>query len=760
MMFALFTTLALASGTATPKPPAPPAVDLSVLPASARVQPPSGDKPHPVVAHLVADRASVAPGGSVRVGVVLAQQEGWHTYWRSPGDIGQPTVITWQLPDGTEVVPYVYPVPQRFELEGIVSFGYEDRSVLYSTLALPADLAPGTTTIGAHVEWLVCQESCIPGRADLSLPLTVGADSGPNAFSGLLDHYQAQQPVASPAGLVASAVVEPATLVPDKPFTLTVTVAAADGHALGPVSTDALWPAFTPIIPAEVFVTAQTIEALPGGGYKAVVKGEVLAADPPPDTSVFGGLAQVTLDGRAVATEVVVDAPWEHGAVVPVADTPNPATTPVEGPAIVAVEAAPAGFLSSLSFAFLGGLLLNIMPCVLPVLTLKLYGLVEGGNHSALEQRKAGLAYTAGVLASFLALAGVVYGLRVGMGAQIGWGFQFQSPVYVALLGAVVFAFGLSLFGLFEIPVIGANTASDAASKEGHLGHFFAGVFATVLGTPCSAPFLAPAVGYAFSQPDFFTMALFFCTIGLGLAAPFLLVAFVPALFKIMPQPGAWMETFKKAMGFTLVATAVWLADVFSGIVGPDAGGGYLWFMLFIAVGGFVFGTWGGVGETHARQALAALVGLAIASGGGWKFLDFDIPVAEACADTRVDDLDFSEEVPWQAFSEDAVAKTAGKTVFIDFTAKWCLTCKVTEKTVIETAAVRDAMDELGVVPLKADWTRYDPVITEWLARHGRAGVPFWLVLPADRSQPEIVLPDAMTQTMLIDAMRRGADGS
>lgn len=758
MMFAFLTAAALASGTATPKPPAPPSVDFSVLPPGARLQPPSGDKPHPVVAHLLADRDSVAPGGSVRVGVVLEQQPGWHTYWRSPGDIGQPTVIEWKLPDGAEAGPYTYPVPQRFELEGIVSFGYEDQVSLYSTITLPADLAPGTATIGAHLEWLVCQESCIPGRGDVSLPLVVGVDGGPNRFAPLFDHYTNELPVAAPEGLLAIAVVEPSTLVADKPFTLTVTVSAAPGHTMAPVSTAALWPAFTPIVASELYVTDQSIEALPGGGYRAVVKGEVLAADPAPDTSVLGGLAQVTVDGHPVATEVLVTAPWDHTAVVPVATAPPMELPAVPAPPPVVPDAAPAGFLSSLAFAFFGGLLLNIMPCVLPVLTLKLYGLVEGGNHGPAEQRKAGLAYTAGVLASFLVLAGVVYGLRVGMGAQIGWGFQFQSPVYVAMLGALVFGFGLSLFGLFEIPIIGANTASNAASKDGHVGHFFAGIFATVLGTPCSAPFLAPAVGYAFSQTSFFTMALFFCTIGMGLAFPFLLVTFVPALFRIMPQPGAWMETFRKAMGFTLVATAVWLADVFAGIVGPDAGSGYLWFMLAIAIGGFVFGTWGGVGETYTRQALAAFAGLLIASGGGWKFLDFDIPPAEAvCGDTRVDNLDFSEEIPWQPFSEEAVAKTAGKTVFIDFTAKWCLTCKVTEKTVIETAAVRDAMKELGVVPLKADWTRYDPVITDWLARHGRAGVPFWLVLPADRSNPEIVMPDAMTQQMLIDALKQGA---
>jgi thiol:disulfide interchange protein/DsbC/DsbD-like thiol-disulfide interchange protein len=756
LLASLLALPAFAGGTASPKPPPPPAVDFSSVPASAAVRPPqAGDKQHPVLARLIADRDVAAPGGTVRVGVVLEQQHGWHTYWRSPGDIGMPTTIAWKLPDGATASSFEYPIPQRFEDTGIVSYGYEDQVLLYSTIALPASLPAGTHEIAARVDWLVCEANCIPGGVDLALPLTVGADSGPNTFAALFDHYTKQHP--TPASEVKAFTVEtksePAELLPEKPFKVTIELKPT-GSPLGAPPASGTWPTFTPVFNSnEVFLMSTSVSATPGGGLQAVIEGETLALDPAPAKSAFGGLFQVDVDGKTVRTEVLGDVPWAAGA--PAVTTADPAVEAPVAPETAAATmpaAQPVSAPMMLLFAFFGGLLLNIMPCVLPVLTLKLYGLVAHGHHEAGERRVAGVAYTAGILVSFWVLAGTVLTLRAVVG-DVGWGFQFQYPPYVAALATIVFAFGLSMFGVFEIPAIGADSAANASSRGGNAGHFLTGVFATLLGTPCSAPFLGPAIGFAFSQSTP-VVALFFTAVGLGLAFPFLLVAFVPSLFRLLPQPGPWMDTFKQLMGFTLVATTVWLVDVLSAQIGPDATTGFLAFLGVVGFGAWFFGRYGGLAETASRQIGALAVALGIGALGGWQFLDLDFDDAEACEPklASAEGLDYSEEIPWQPFSDGAVTSLKGKPLFIDFTADWCLTCKVNEKTVLAQDSVRDKMKDCGIVPLQADWTRKNPEITAWLTRFGRAGVPFYVVLPADQAEP-IPLPEVITPGLVEDAI-------
>jgi len=410
-----------------------------------------------------------------------------------------------------------------------------------------------------------------------------------------------------------------------------------------------------------------------------------------------------------------------------------------------------------LLLAFFGGGLLNIMPCVLPVLTLKLYSLVEQVDISGAERRTAGLAYTAGIVLSFWMLAAAVLILKMVFGQDVLWGFQFQYPAYVAGLGTVVFLFGLSLFGVFEIPALGSNKAASASQKEGVVGYLLTGVFATLLATPCSAPFLGTGMGFAFSLPAA-GVVLFFTVAGLGLAAPFLLIAFVPSLYRLLPKPGAWMEAFKELLGFTLIATTIWLVDVLAGQVGRDGATGFLAFLLFVGIGAWIFGRWGGMIESGKRQLTALAAGCAVAALGGIGFLDLSFAETEApTGEVRDEGLDFSEEIPWQGFSEARVEALAGRTVFIDFTADWCLTCKVNEQTVLETEKVRQALAAHNVVPLKADWTRRDPEITAWLQRFGKAGVPFYLVVPADRSRPEIALPEVITPDLVVAALADGA---
>ncbi|MBN2799382.1 MAG: thioredoxin family protein [Deltaproteobacteria bacterium] len=762
-----------------------PHVDFSALPEAASVRPVNTDgSPHQAVARLLTDVSAATPGGKMRLGLYLEPDEGWHSYWKSPGDIGLPTDIHWQLPDGTTASPYQYPVPLRFEEQGVVSYGYDGGVLLFTELTLP-DPLPAEATLGLEASWLVCKSTCVPGSAAVQVPLPVAedrADLAPSPWAPLFDAHAARHPTALAAlPLLASEVaLSPAVIPPNSPFTAVFTLHATDGSALGGLPPQGSWPTFTPITSYDWMVNSLRVCPTEAGGVMAVIEGESFEPDPLPSDAVIGGLFQVKHGEDWLHTELLTPMPW-----VAAAPKDAEATSPLIALAAscgVQTEAAPAAgdappkdatlvaleemtgtsgaslFALMLGAAFLGGIILNAMPCVLPVLTLKLYGLVSHAESDPAHNKRAGLAYTLGILVSFWALAGAVILAQTVFGMSVGWGFQFQSPLYVASLATIVFTFALSLFGTFEIPALGMDKASEATQKEGVLGDFFYGVFATLLSTPCSAPFLGFAVGFAFSQPPAAVM-LFFTVIGLGLAAPYLAVAFIPALFRFMPRPGAWMETFKQLMGFTLLATALWMVDVLGSLLGASGMTGFLFFLATVALGSWIFGHFGGLAASGRRQLAALGAAIAVAVLGGWAFLDLEIPDEPACANAGEvsTELSFEDEIPWQPFSPERVEALAGHTVFIDFTADWCLTCKVNERTVLETRQVREAMEANGVIPLKADWTRRDDVIGAWLARYGRAGVPFYLVVPADRSRPTIPLSEVITWDMVVSAMEDGA---
>lgn len=783
----LFAAPALAADTAPARPDAP-AIDLSVLPAGADVQPKNPDgEDHPVRACLLTESVQVAAGSTTRVGLLLRQEEGWHTYWKSPGDIGLPTEIEWTLPPGATITPHAYPVPERFDQDGMVSYGYEDEVLLISELTLPADLAPGTYTLAADANWLVCKTACIPGNARVERTIEVVApgrtvEPGPHLVS--FEHYTSLQPVplVDVEGLDIQMALSRSAVRPNEPFSAVFLVRSTDEQALSTFG-EGIWPTFAPIVGSDWMIDDIQVMRVPEG-LAVHVAAETFEPEPLPTDDTIGGLFQFKLGDRTVHTEFLAPLPWvATGAAVedhsdselfaivgveprggePTGDAPpsgsagaddaSGAALATVAPASGATAMGPVSLILNLALAFAGGLLLNVMPCVLPVITLKLYGLVEQSDISSTQQRTAGLAYTGGILASFWALAAAIVLLRTIFGMQVDWGFQFQYPPYVAALATIVFAFGLSLFGVFEIPAIGASGAGSAASREGAAGYFFTGVFATLLATPCSAPFLGTAIAYAFGAPTPILVGIF-TFVALGLAAPFLLIAFVPAAYRMLPRPGAWMESFKQLLGFTLIATTVWLLDVLVAQIGPDRAVGFVGFLVFVGMGCWIFGRWGGLGSTLRQQAVAGLVGLVVTAVGGWWLLDLQVAEAATECDTGevVTDLDFDTSVPWQPFNEARVAALAGKPVFIDFTADWCLTCKVNERTILESKSVRQAMAEYGIVPLKADWTRRDPTITEWLRRYGRAGVPFYLVIPADPDAEPIALPEVITGEMVIRA--------
>ncbi len=761
-------TLLLGLAWASPELPA---VDVASLPASAVVRPADvGGTRHPVEARLLVEPGVAVAGSTVRVGVHLQQDEGWHTYWRAPGETGKPTELTWTLPAGVEVAARHWPLPERFEATEIVSYGYDHEVLHIVELTLPADQPAGALPITVDVTWLACKGACIPGEARLATSLVVGSSSvmGPNApvFAAWAERWPTQ-----PAELKAEVLVCAQPIVPGTPWRTVVDVVAAEGVAITVPSNTrdgAVVPVFGPdagVDAVQIVPTAQ--------GFALQIDATPYAVPASAEGRLIGALLQLEVeqggDRRVVRTEVLSDAVWQESGTPVVSGDPRCADAVVVAaapdaeapePEVAAVAAWSFGLLAwNLVMALIGGLVLNVMPCVLPVLTLKVYGLVEQGASDARERRRAGLAYTLGILASFWALAFGVWALRFALGETVGWGFQMQYPPYVAAVATVVFLFGLSMFGVFEIPVFGADKAHELSTKEGAHGHFFNGVFATLVATPCSAPFLSTATAFAFSAPTP-VLVLVFTFVGLGLALPFLLVAYVPAAYKLLPAPGAWMETFKHILGFTLLATAVWLSGVLFAQIGLERATGFLAFLASASFAAWIFGHFAGVAATTRRQALALLASSLTLAAGWWMFLDLEFAAPETCDDGEVStELSFDDGVPWQRFSESRLDALAGRLVFVDFTADWCVSCKVNERTVLETQAVRDAMKHLGVVPLQGDWTRKDPVISRWLAKHGRAGVPLYLVVPADGAAHAVALPEVITPGMVVSALETAAKG-
>ena len=764
---------AFAEGDVFPSPDVlkAPKVDFSQLPETASKKSVSNSgKSHPVHARLLADKIEVQQGSSFRLGLYLVQDEGWHTYWKSPGTVGQPTDITWSLPEGATSTQYQYPLPSYFEQSGVVSIGYEEEVLLFTTVEIPKDLPLGEQDFVTSARWLVCKESCIPGKAELSLPIVVGEKDLASEYVPLFDHYASQLPE-KPLDIKEFAietVLSADGVLPNSPFQFGIQITPTGSEPLVFEQKKDTWPLFTPITGDFWMINETKIIKTDNGGLRILFEAESFEAEKYPAEDRIGGLFQIKVGDKWIRTEVESKLPLvAPDTKITALQSPILGTAKAAGDRSVGnsetkaeeLDSAPPemGLFQALVFAFFGGALLNIMPCVLPVLTIKLFGLVDQSDITPREQKIAGVAYSSGIIASFLALALFVVILQSVFGLNIGWGFQFQYPGYVIALATIVFIFGLSLLGVFEVPTIGANKANQLADKSGWMEYFMIGVFATLLATPCSAPFLGTGIGFAFTLPPW-GIFTFFAIAGLGLASPFLLVAFYPPFFRILPEPGAWMDTFKQVMGFTLIATTVWLIDVLASQTGLEGSNGFLIFLLFVSLSAWIFGKWGSVMESGTRQLQMFGLGLLICGVSGFFFLKTDFAEAEASAQVcDLSQLDFSEEIPWQPFSDAAInrLKEDKKAIFIDFTADWCLSCKVNEKNVLETQTVRDALKEKGFIPVKADWTRRDEEISTWLKKYGKAGVPFYLIIDAEgKAYP---LPEVLTTGIVLDALEKAS---
>jgi thiol:disulfide interchange protein DsbD len=657
---------------------------------------------------LVADTSAIVPGQPFRVGLVLKMAPTWHTYWQYSGDAGIPTRIDWKLPPGFAVGPIEWPLPEAFLEPGDIEvYAYGDEVVLLQTIRPPADLSSANVTLAAHASWLVCAEICIPGKADLSLSLPVAKSAQP-ANAELF--ARAERLLPSPNA---------------PPFEVSWTR-----------SGDTLTASF----PAPAGTTGADFFPLPTKGQEVGHPTIVKTAD--------GGYT-ISIDAKGDLRGVLAikDATGERGWSVVAAPTAS-------APEITPPAAASVSLWSALLSGLLGGLILNLMPCVLPVISLKVFGFVRQAGQSRRTIALHGLAFAGGIFAWFLGLGLVIVGIKAA-GGQATWAFQFQNPWFVVGTATLVFVFALNLFGVFELTLPGraTNALSEAGTADGYRGSFFQGMFATLLATPCTGPFLGGALGFAFLQPAPITL-LMFGSVALGMALPYLALSVQPGWVRFLPKPGAWMERLKQFMGFPLLAALLWLLFIVGGQRGPHA---IIWVSAFLLSLGVALWIYGLVAAPHVRagrRMVGVLTALVIAGGAGWLFL------AELFANEKVSAVAGVTErggITWQPFSQAEVDRllAAGKPVFIDFTADWCLSCKVNERTAIDTPAVRAKFQELGIVAVKADWTNANPEITAALQRFGRVGVPFYVLYPAGKPDAPIPLPELLTQSLVLEALSK-----
>ena len=682
--------------------------------------------PH-VEAELIARHMAIVPGQPVEAALRLKIIDHWHTYWFNPGDSGLPTKLAWTLPAGFTAAPIEWPHPKKLPLGPLTNFGYEGDVLHLVTLQTPTSLKAGENVkLSAKAEWLVCADVCIPEDGVVSITLPVSA--GPLAA----DAQNATAFTTARAALpqIASGWKSSATIAGT---TLQISLTPPAGEAID-ANFGSKEISFYPLRDDVIANSGKQVLSRLGDGFMLTVP----LADPVNRElkSLDGVLVTDTGWGKtATGKAIAITAPASYSA------TANP-NTGVPLQAIMPVDPLPAmGLISAVFFALLGGLVLNLMPCVFPVLGIKVMGFVENAHGEPSLLRKQGLAFFVGVLLSFMTLVGIMLGLR-SAGESIGWGFQLQEPLFVAALAGLFFVMALNLSGVFEIGTRLQSVAGNAelnAQKNPTTGAFASGVLATLVATPCMAPGLGASVGFTLNQSVPVALAVFLA-IAVGLALPVVLLSFFPALLRLLPKPGAWMETFKQFMAFPLYVTVVWLAWVLGAQTGND-GVAKLWVGLtLVAMAAWAYGRW-----QFKKPMFAAVAALTVAlAGAGVIWLGAATPLTATASPT---------DPAWVAFSPQKVAelRAMGKGVFVDFTATWCITCQVNKRVALNQASVIKRFDELNIVRMKADWTLKDPVITTTLAEFGRNGVPLYVFYP--KSGNPVVLPEVLTPSMLIAAV-------
>ncbi|MEO6817625.1 MAG: thioredoxin family protein [Edaphobacter sp.] len=680
---------------------------LFLLPTAHAQLPVAGDggpgpaKSQHLTVQLLSASQTIAPGQTLHAGLAFTLDPHWHVYWLNAGDAGEPPKITWTLPAGITAGALQFPIPQRLPNDILMDFGYENAVTFPILFTATKSLKPGTIHLNAKVSWLVCARVCIPGKAHLGLNLTVVPGGTPTQPKGQLAEAIQLLPQPPPAGTNLT------VMGGKSEFVLTLITGHRETTA-----------EFYPFDQDQVVNAApQTVEALPNGVRLRVQRDPGLTKLP----GNLHGLIKLSSTKAYDLTATITP-----GEVAPAAGS-KPASS-----------ASGITTITAIGLAFLGGIILNLMPCVFPVLFLKGLALVQSSSEERSRLRNHGLVYTLGILVSFWVIVGVLLALRAG-GAQAGWGFQLQSPTFIAVLSLGLFFFALSLAGQFELGLSLTSVGGELAQKQGFAGSFFTGVLATIVATPCTAPLMGAAIGFALAQPAGITFAVF-TALGLGLATPYLLLSFQPAWTRILPRPGQWMETLKQLTAVPLFLTAIWLAWLFGRLYSPASSLDHMAYLLvgflLVAIAGWALARW----PARWGSAIAAVV-LGVLALTTSLYSPKDTTLV------------------WQPYSQQALdqARAAGHPVFIDFTAAWCLSCQVNERLVLRSADVQRQLADHKLTLLKADWTQYDSEITKELASLNRSGVPTYVIYPSSQTAPADVLPELLTKDLILAAIDRDA---
>lgn len=678
-----------------------------------------------VEAELIAQSTSVKPGTPFLLGIRFHMDPDWHIYWKYPGDTGLPTTVAWDMPRGFAAGPLMWPAPKRIVAQGIASYGYDGYVTLAAEITPPPDLKPGSrVTLRARATWLACRIECTPGKADLALSLPV-EDRPPLSdatWSQAFREAKARLPSALPAGAVKAARVS---------GTLTLEVR---GIASGQASE--AW-----FLPDAAGVVSDSAP------QKAVISGGTVKLDLMPPAGV-GGSGGAAPAARLTGVLLLQDKEESRGFDIDAAIFPQAApgaaaagwTAPAGG---VAAGGTTLGLLAALALAFLGGLILNLMPCVLPVVSLKVLSFVRHSSQgSALRQ---GILFAAGVMASFWLIAGILIALRAG-GQLIGWGFQFQSPVVVTITTSLFFLIALNLLGVFELGTAFASAAGGLGRKQTSLGSFLNGLLATAVATPCTAPFMGTALGFALTQPPAASLGVF-TALGLGMAAPYIVLSALPGLISRIPKPGPWMETLRQVLAFPMLGAVVWMLWVLETLSGMQAMPVLLSMLLAAALGAWIYGKWGRMSSRRSSRIAAGALAVTLVVGGTAAA----IVAAGAPAPAQSQPASSSSWEPWSPDRQAALLEQ-GVPVFVDFSARWCLTCQVNERIALENPSVVRKFRELNVATLRADWTDRNDTIARALAGFGRAGVPLYVLYRRGSTAP-VLLPELLTPAVVLDAL-------
>jgi thiol:disulfide interchange protein len=695
---------------------------LAALVAGPAAQSAPVDSGHVMVE--LAPQGAAVPGSTIYVALRQKLDKGWHTYWRNPGDSGEATRIKWTLPSGWSAGDIVWATPHRLPVGPLVNYGYEDEVLLPVPITVPASARPGQTVrIDAAVAMLVCEEICIPEDAKVSLDLPVSAEPKPNVQWGRkVETALADAPKA--AGLAAAMIhVGPS-------LKLAVTGAPLRG---ADVSKAYFFPFDGAVID---HAKPQPIERGPEGLTLTLAPGYAFQGPEPPK-SIAGVLS---LGDRAYEVEAPAG-PAPAGA----AGLGAPSASGGGGAAVGI------GLPLALAFAFLGGVVLNLMPCVFPILSMKAASLA-GHGHEPRAARLQGLAFTGGVLLTFVALAAVLIAAKAA-GAAVGWGFQLQSPAVVAGLALLMLLVALNLSGVYELGTSAQGAGGSLASRGGMAGAFFTGVLAVVVAAPCTAPFMAGALGFALTQSAPVALAVF-AVLGLGFAAPFLALSLSPALLRRLPRPGPWMDVLRRLLAFPMYAAAGWLVWVLTLQAGTMALAAMIAAAVAVALAAWLWGLGQRSGRPLLPRGFAAAAGVAAIA---LVALAARSPAPGAAASAGGSAV--AGELPSQPFTPERLAELRGqgRPVLVNFTAAWCVTCQVNERVALSRKAVADAFEKNQVVYLKADWTNRDAVIARTLAEHGRAGVPLYLLYGTDPAGPPVVLPQLLTEGAVVSALEKAA---